>query len=270
MNLIIWLSIFPIITSTLNSTSNAKQIEISNNKLNNVIDNFNNLALSSKQDDYEGIYKSKIISFYENYNDNILKENLSDLKHFLINNDKYFLQDNSRMISTRLNLTYDESIGHSYYIPEYDSSFFDLFIDPNPNPGIYYEYTMDNAPYIGLNFTKETTISFYNEIATICNNYEDAESLIKAVKNCIQYSFPVFYAGIQEQLISFSKKLVKAFPNTKTGIALKILLYVVEGAIILFFAAIFWFGLREKGFYIGFFKMSNHPSRWEYKMGFYE
>lgn len=270
MNLSIFLSIFPIITSTFYSTSNAKQIEISNNKLNNVINDFNKLILPSNQDDYEDIYKSKIISFYESYNDNLLKDNLSDLKKYLINNDKYYFQDNSREISSRLDLTYDDGIGHSYYIPEDDSSFLDLFIDPNPNPGIYYEYTMENAPYIGLNFTKETTIAFYNAIATICNIYEDAESLIKAIKNYVQYSFPVFYAGIQEKLISFSKKLVKAIPNTKTGIALKILLYAVEGATILFFAAIFWFGLRQKGFYIGFFKMSNHPSRWEFKMGFYE
>lgn len=267
------MKIFPIIISILSLTisttsSTSSSLTATNSEISAAISTINSHSYSSESvDDIEDNLKNNIVNYYDNHSGYVTQIDLTLLKNYLSNNDYSYVSPASNLslvsVSTRLNLEYlsNDTFSTSSIINSclpsinYNSS----------NATLTYVPSINDKVFIGIYLSKDAAIGIYNFLANVINNYDTTMNLIDSILNLAGSSIETFVSALSPKIITYIATFLASIPTGTIGTLIKIALTIVTVSVIIFLITAFFFGMIEKGFYIGFIR--NTAFDWRFICG---
>lgn len=266
----IFLSIITSISS-LGTIANSNEIKFSNQEIDKSI----NKILTSNIENYsyntsEDLIKTNLLFFFDNSSYVENKNNLTELKTYLKNNDYTFKNygDGIEQVSlnNRLSIEYKIPEGsfseEKYTFEKIDGEFNDCSFS--------YLNSISGDIFIGVNLTKDLAISIYNLFFDVLTTINDT-TLFTYIETNLIYSvdkIALFVQKVYTKVSSIIKIFINSIPSNAIGFIIKSILCVIVCGASLFLLVAFIFGFFNKGFYFGFRRYSFNNRKIEY--GLYE
>ena len=138
------------------------------------------------------------------------------------------------------------------------------------NYDVYYESSINNSAFIGINLDVETCKLIFNFIYDVCDNYDFGKELLSTLKLCIGISLSSFVIKTELEFNKIISFLLMLIPPDGIGSTIKLIIRIVGISIGLFLAIVTFFALMDKGFYIGFIAEGLLIWNWKFVCGIYE
>lgn len=269
----IMINLFAAITfsiSSLSTTSNALELEVTKNEINDAIESIASFDFSNNSnDDIEDNLKIGLVDYYDEHDYYVSKPLLNDLKDYLKNNDFNFVDGSilSMQSLPRLDLQFKNFEGHGNIVSDLEDSL-PVYSYDSTEAKVSYQSILDGRPFIGINISKDACVAIYNTFSTIIETYDFFGDLLLIIKGTTYSAISSLIMTVLSYIKGVFVSFWAAIPSGFIGTLFKTLIVFVAAGVAAVLAAAFVYGFMQQGFYIGF--ICNSLFDWDFVCGVYE